>query len=543
MAVFLTATFVLFGGYVFHASIASDTDTINAPSSSALIPSENLTKFKKTSGVWSVQDNTPVTVSYAAEEETVVTGDKTDNDQQLPVQKDPIKAPTVKPVKLPAAQQSSSTATKTVTKKAPVSTKKAPVSKKPSNKYSGATIGGFFVYSSVSAQVTADMLDGIKATGADTAITFGFRLRPVSVKAHVPMMDGFTSCVENNKGCLVSLYKRYKVKKVFTYDDKESWSSRSFVCSGEKTVTADNGDKFSVIVLGKKGACSKEADLVVVKHPSSGNATTQLVKDAKSRGMKVIIGLPAPVASSVHGWLPDMSYQQSMTQFTDRFLQRVKKDYGNSSTISGFYHHTEMPLVSNDSWSSVRSLYEMQNKSIKKHFPKKFALISPFIDARRNSVAPTPLNGVAVATQKLAATGNGVHVIIAPQDGQGTGKVGAYSHAQRNNQVDSASASVAGKGSYAKIYYGSTQDYMREVVKGARGSKVTAWVNIELMSATTNGAPQCAGAPLGRGKASIKRVKNQVKLATVPGVKKTIGFMWQPYATCGKDSLAIALSK
>ena len=557
-AAFFAAAAVSLAGIAFY-SPTNDGEPI------PIVPAVPADTRVSVSGQWSIPPSQPVSVLAAKptkEPNETVSSTQSSAEPAAPSPstaqppKKPASVPTPAASKATAAEPASQQSTakkspkKTVTKKPkqspskktkPKKTKPSPP-KKPTT-YSGATIGGFFIYSSTSTQVTNQMLDGIKATGADTVITFGSRLRPVTVNNHTPQATGFTSCVENGKGCLSALYKKHKVNKVFTYEDKEPWSGRALVCSGERMVAADNGDKFTVLVLGRKGNCSKAADLVVIKHPASGKATTELVKGAQKRGMKVILGLPAPIASSKHGWLPDMSYQDTLQRFTNRFLHRTKKDYGTPKTIAGFYHHTEMPLVVSDSWKSVRTLYSMQNKSIKKHFPGKIGLISPYIDARRNSVSPTPLKEVAAATRKLAKTANGVHIIIAPQDGQGTGKVGAYSHGQRNNKVDAPSAAVAGKGTYAQRYYGSTGDYMREVVKGTRGNGVTAWVNIELMTATTTGAPQCQGAPLGRGKADISRVKRQVKIAAVSGVRKTIGFMWQPYATCGANPISAGLQR
>lgn len=559
-AAFFAAAAVSLAGCAFY-SPTNDGESAPIVPAVPAVPSDTRVSA---SGQWSIPPSQPVSVLPAKPtkkpSETVTPSAQPSTEPAAP---SPYTAPTTPaaskaPAAEPASQQPTakpSSSKKTVTKKSPKKTvtKKSPkktVTKKPKpsppkkpTAYSGATIGGFFVYSSTNTQVTNQMLDGIKATGADTVITFGSRLRPVTVKNHTPQATGFTSCVENGKGCLSALYKKHKVNKVFTYEDKEPWSGRALVCSGERMVAADNGDKFTVLVLGRNSNCSKAADLVVIKHPASGKATTELVKGAQKRGMKVILGLPAPIASSKIGWLPDMSYRDTLQRFTNRFLHRTKKDYGAPKTIAGFYHHTEMPLVVSNSWNSVRTLYAMQNKSIKKHFPGKIGLISPFIDARRNSVSPTPLKEVAAATRKLANTANGVHIIIAPQDGQGTGKVGAYSHGQRNNKVDAPSAAVAGKGTYAQRYYGSTGDYMREVVKGTRGNGVTAWVNIELMTATTTGAPQCKGASLGRGKADISRVKRQVKIAAVPGVRKTIGFMWQPYATCGANPISAGLQR
>lgn len=400
--------------------------------------------------------------------------------------------------------------------------------------YSGPTVGGFFLFTSSNAQVMATAVDEISSTGADTLITFGSRVKPANLVGNRPSGDAFKNCTVKGAGCLSSVTSNRGINKLFTYEDKGQWSSSAFRCDGEQSLTSDNGEKYTIIILPRDGNCYNNPDVVVSKD-SKVNANAVMLEEANKRGMKVFVGLPAPVMRGDQSWLPDMSYTDTLNAFTERFLINYRDTYSNNGALRGFYHHVEMPLKTSNSWNDVRTLYSNQNKLIKQITPNYHALISPYMDARKNYAANTPLNEISAATRLLAETSHGTHLIIAPQDGQGTGKVGAFDDSTKNNQVDAPSAAIAGNGTYANVYIAGTGAYMSEVVKGASGAEI--WVNLELMAASTQGADTCEKASNGRGKTTIERVHEQRRVGTPPGVSKTIGFMWQPYTTCGANSL------
>lgn len=398
--------------------------------------------------------------------------------------------------------------------------------------YSGPTVGGFFVFTSSNPTAMRSTVEGIRSTGADTVITFGSRMRPASVTGNRPSAPGFDKCVVAGQGCLSVLGR--PLGRVFTYEDKGGWAPSAFSCPGDQTITSDSGQLYSLIVLPVNGDCYNHPDVVVtLDFAGERNANRTMIETAAAHGMVTFVGLPAPVMRSDTGWLPDLSYARSLELFTERFVANYAT-YGPG--FGGFYHHVEMPLKTSGSWSDVRNLYAMQNAAIARISPGRPAMISPYIDARRSFAANTPLGDIAQATTMLAATSHGTPLIIAPQDGQGTGKVGAFDPSRAGEQVDQPSAAIAGSGTYADVYLGSTADYMRQVVAGGAGASI--WVNLELMSASTSGAPACEGASNGRGATTIDRVREQARLGAVPGVTKTIGFMWQPYALCGSPSLA-----
>lgn len=401
-------------------------------------------------------------------------------------------------------------------------------------------IGGYFIYASSSASETRAMLDSIKSTGANTVVTFGTRLRPASLTGGRPAVDGFAECQADGTGCVAAVARGKQVRSVFTYTEGGTWHANQLQC-GDRQVT-HGGKTYTVLLVpasGSGSACgASQVDVVVSLDAASASSskTAHLLSGAFDRGMRVFVGMPAPIArTSGHTWLPDTSYLGTLGVFTARWMENLKQ-YDGFESVVGVYHHTEMPLSASSSWDPVLDVYRTQARAAAVHLPGRAGLVSPYIDARRSSASATKLEQVPDAVRRIADAAGGMHVIVAPQDGQGTGKVGAYSPDMAGQTVDAPSAAVAGAGSYAQRYYGSTGDYMRQVVAGAAG-RAEVWVNIELMTATTSGAPVCDGASNGRGKADLDRVRRQVGVASVPGVSSTIGFMWTPYVTCGPNPL------
>lgn len=406
-------------------------------------------------------------------------------------------------------------------------------------------IGGYFVFAASSAAATRSMLTQIRATGADTVITFGSRLRPAGLAHGRPDSANFADCVIGAAGCVTAAANGAAINRVFTYEEQATAFDGLHGCRNDRNVAA-NGKSYTVLLIpfDNNGCTSTAYDAIVVLNAPdrASDRTGNLIAEAGTQGMQVFLGMPQPVQRAGAPWFPDTSYLGTLERFTERYLRNIS-GYGSAGgSIAGFYQSLEMPVRSVVYWDPVLSVYETQNRMIAKVLPNKKVLVSPYLDGRRNATAPTPLSDIRAGTARIAGTAAGVSMVIAPQDGQGTGRVGAFTTAERNNPVDTPSAVVAGAGTYAERYLGSTGDYLTQVVAGAAG-RATVWINIELMTATTSGAPECLGAANGRGQASAPRVRHQVAVGRVPGVNKVIGFMWSPYATCGgAGSLAAAFT-
>ena len=376
----------------------------------------------------------------------------------------------------------------------------------------GATplLSGFFVYATSNAQQANQMLDEIAATGASTIITFGTRVRPAALTNGRPDTDGFGECTINGQGCVTEAAAGRPVQAVFTYTEGASWNTSALECP---PVPVESGQKrYSIFFLPTSGAgCTgAEYNAIVTLDASTASAskTGLLIQGTANRGMRMFAGMPAPVAQTgANTWLPDTSYLGVLDQFTRIWLANLAS-YPGAPALAGVYHHTEMALSTSPSWDPVLATYRIQNAAVAAVRPDLATLVSPYIDARRSAAARTPLASVRAAVARLADTAAGTSMIIAPQDGQGTGKVGAFSADMRAQQVDQPSVPVAGAGTFADRYLGSTGDYMREVVAGA-GQRAQVWVNVEMMTATTTGAQACEGATSGRGRTDIDRVRDR----------------------------------
>lgn len=404
----------------------------------------------------------------------------------------------------------------------------------------GPLIGGFFIYTSSSSEASTEMFEGIKATGADTVVTFGTRLKPSGVVNGRPSAEGYENCTLNGVGCIDATMDARAIHRVFTYADKGQWGAESRKCSNDTRIT--NGkETFTVFFIptDNNGCSGSSYDAIVTKDANADNdANTFMMNEANRLGLNVFAGMPAPVMDTKSSWLPDLSYIDTLSKFTERFVTNYEAIYAPMGPLAGYYHHLEMPLKNTAHWDPTRHVYGVQNAAVAK-LSNRSTLVSPYIDARRDK-DHTALDQIPDATRKLFATSSGVNMIVMPQDGQGTGKVGAFDSTQKNNPVDAPSAGIVGNGTYDEKYVGSTGDFMRKVVEGAEGREV--WLNVELMAATEQGAEVCPGASNARAKADIGRIREQVRIGYVPGVSKTLGFMWTPYATCGERPLRLDLA-
>lgn len=409
----------------------------------------------------------------------------------------------------------------------------------PAHELPPPLIDGYFVYASSSAPATSAMLDDIQSVGATHIVTFGTRLRPATTNNGTPTTDGFRNCVVDTTGCITATSHGRAVRNVYTYTEQTTWHPTTPMCPGDHTID-NSGARYTILWFPTTGTNQCDGppyDVVVTKDATgpSNDKTRHLLTAAAARGMTAYVGLPAPAQQTgTTPWLPDTTYLPTLATFTERFLTNLTHYPVPAATIAGVYQSIEMPLSPSRSWDPVLDTYRTQHHLVATHSTWP-VLISPYIDARTTTSSATHLTGVPAATQRIIST-SPAPVILAPQDGQGTGKVGAFTPSMSNDPVDAPSAQVAGHGTYTTQYLGSVAQYMRQVVAGTAG-QATVWINVELMTATTTDAPQCDGASNGRGQTTIDRVRRQVGVGTVPGVTGVIGFMWTPYVTCGTNPL------
>ncbi|WP_284975484.1 hypothetical protein [Arthrobacter sp. efr-133-TYG-104] len=384
-------------------------------------------------------------------------------------------------------------------------------------------ISGYFIYGSTNDATNMSKLTDIKSVGGDTIITFGSLLKPATL-ASVP-----ASCTIGGVNCAAAATSGVKVNRYFTYSDGNSWGAPALICPRDKTVTSGN-TVYTILVFPTLGTtCTSSNGLydVVVINGGTTSISVSVAKAATTLGMKYYTGMPAPVKRTDITYLVDLSYQSTLTAFTNRFLQYEGK-VNNVPGLAGFYHHTEMPLSDSPIWAPVLDVYKLQNAAIRKYMPTRAAVISPYLDTRIASAANITPDEAGRAIADIAATANGVSLAIAVQDGMGTGKTGAFFGNESGSSVDQYAASVVGSGSWGSKYLAPNRDYFAAMADGVDGTGTQLWANLEGMAPATSQNPCDTSL---RGQTTKPRVDRQLQqLGNSP--TKIISFMWDPYYTC-----------
>lgn len=384
-------------------------------------------------------------------------------------------------------------------------------------------ISGYFIYGSASDSTNTKKLTEIKSLGGDTVITFGSLLKPATL-ATIP-----STCTISGVNCAKAAASGVSVNRYFTYSDGSSWGAPALLCPRDKTVTTGS-TIYTVLVLPNRGSgCTSSNGTydVVVINGGPSSISISLGKAATSLGMKYYAGLPSPVKRTDVTYLPDLSYQATFTQFTERFLQ-YQDEVNDVPGLAGFYHHTEMPLSDSFTWDPVLALYDIQNSAIAEYMPSRAAIVSPYIDTRKTAGARVTTDQVRQAVGNIAGTANGVSLAIAVQDGMGTGKAGAFFGNESSSPVDPYAASIVGSGSWGSKYLASNRDYFLAMAEGVEGTGAELWANVEGMAPATSQNP-CESSLRGQTtKSRIDRQLQQIGNAPI----KAISFMWDPYYTC-----------
>ncbi|HSO89756.1 MAG TPA: hypothetical protein VLR70_01255 [Arthrobacter sp.] len=387
-------------------------------------------------------------------------------------------------------------------------------------------VSGFFVRASPSDAVNTQKLSDIRGAGGDTVITFGSHLMPASLGSVSP------DCRIGTANCVQAAAAGVRLNRVFAYTDASPWGAAAVTCPRDRTITSNN-KLFTLLVLPTQGAgCDSPNgayDIVVISggRPGTGGATESMARAATAQGMQFFAGMPIPAKRADLPYLPDLSYQNTFSLFTNRYL-RYHATNNDVPGLAGFYLSTEMPLSSAAIFEAVLAVYRIQNQAIRAIMPARSAVVSPYIDARSAAAGSTTPAEAQVAVRNIALTAAGVHLSIAVQDGMGTGKGGAFFGNEASAPVDQPAAAIVGAGSWGSRYLAPNRDYFVAAAHGVAGTGATLWANMEGMAPAT-GANAC-DANL-RGQTTNARLDRQLQqMANAP--KKIISFMWDTYNTC-----------
>ncbi|MFI2565638.1 hypothetical protein [Paenarthrobacter sp. NPDC018779] len=385
-------------------------------------------------------------------------------------------------------------------------------------------ISGYFVSSSATDAKNLQKLQEIKAAGGDTVITFGTSVVPIAPDL-LP-----EDCKINGENCATVAGSGIKINRYFTYSDGGQWGKAALKCPRDRYVE-NQGKSYTIMVFPSNdtGCTAKDGtyDIIVAGGSplSATDRTVSLASAATKLGLKFYAGMPAPAKRTDFEYLPDTSFLNTFTAFTDRFL-RYQAQANNADGLTGFYHHLEMPVTDNPFFEPVLSLYKMQNQAIHRILPGRSAIVSPYIEARKDSANITPENA-RNGIRKIAQTSGGLHLSIAIQDGMGTGKGAAYSAAEAGSRVDEFAASIVGNGTWAGKYVAPNRDYFRAAAQGIVGTGADLWANMEGMAPATKDNP-CNKSL--RGQTTADRIGRQ--LQQLGSAQKIISYMWDPYFTC-----------
>ncbi len=384
-------------------------------------------------------------------------------------------------------------------------------------------ISGYFIFGSTNDAANTSKLTDIKSVGGDTVITFGSQIKPATSSA-IP-----AGCSISGVNCVTAATTGISVNRYFTYTDGNSWGATSLTCPRDKTSTSGS-TVYTIMVIPTQGtgctSSNNSYDVVII---TSGTASisVSVAKAATALGMKFYAGMPAPVKRTDVSYLADLSYESTLSNFTNRFLQFQGK-VNNVAGLVGYYHHTEMPVAAGAIWDSILSVYRMQNAAIAELQPTRSALISPYLDTRMENAGRVTVDNARAGIKKMAETANGVRLAIAVQDGMGTGKTGSYFGHESGLNVDQFAASIVGSGTWGSKYAAPNRDYFLAMAEGIQGTGAELWANMEGMAPGTSQNP-CDNQFRGQStKARHDRQLQQIGNYPV----KIISYMWDPFFTC-----------
>lgn len=393
-------------------------------------------------------------------------------------------------------------------------------------------ISGFFIAAENNDSSNEKILKDIKNHGGNTVVTFGYTLEKSAKKDTYSGL--FANCKVGSVKCVDKVKSGLSVRNYLVYKGNTKFGSNDLKCSRE--VIGKSGSRsYAFFAIPTSGTCTSAKTFDIVATTASGTDKAKSVSKAASKlGMSHYVGMPAPSKDKKQAWLPDASYLGTMNAFTQMFVKA-----NSEKGVGGYYQHREMPMSTNSSWNGMVSLYKTQNSAVAKKAPSKLrnVIISPYLDTRK-VMKQGPVQA-GDAAKKLAGTKGKLNsLVIAPQDGMGTGKGSAYAGKQWAGRVDPFARTVVGDVKNPQAYYANTGTYYKSMKAGIKSSKnVHLWSNIESMAPIIkSGANKnvCStGHNASRGFSWKSRLIAQVTAAK-PHVEKQISYHWD-YMNCSRN--------
>ncbi|MDP5228576.1 MULTISPECIES: DUF4434 domain-containing protein [Arthrobacter] len=407
-------------------------------------------------------------------------------------------------------------------------------------------ISGYFYTPTDDPGRNGQALQGMKSLGADTVVTFGHPVRPAEDLSRNDREHLFAACLVDRQPCLSASFPGISIQRTLTYTDGTDWSGPA-TSGGLRACTLDRdvlsgGKSYTLLFLPAGGAgCDDPAtgyDLVVVANsaPTGRKDGQDFLDQANAHGMKVFAGLPQPVGDPKHPWLPDVSYKPAFGQFLTRYLHAQQQR--RPSALAGYYQSFETSISARPDLAPVLELYSLVNAAVDHASPGATVLVSPYLDSRLTIPHHDTPDGVRAGVRRLADTAQGVALKMAPQDGFGTGKMGAYEVTEASQELEKYAAAAHGEIAWDAEYPAPLSAFHRAITEGLRGTGVEQWANIEAMTPTVTPDNRCAGDAL-RGRTTLDRLARQLQQLN-PAVRKVISYRWSPNFTCTPGGTSLA---
>lgn len=257
-------------------------------------------------------------------------------------------------------------------------------------------INGKFIAKFAYPQATLAQNEALFREMNTNLITFGGRLRPYMDSDGIPWQ----------------VLQRVQGKRIFYYTEPATWDSRA-AGAGHFYMNV-NGTWWDAVFCWNNS--------VVITKNKGREKYYHAIDAGKRLGYHVYLGLPTVRMRTDRPGVADNSYLDVYESFCEKFVLNY-----HLRGVSGFYHTLEIALSDAISWWQPSwDVYWRAQRAIRHMCGHgKTVIFSPYLESRSHKAFKRP-DQVAVACRKFFDILYGTNMIIAPQDGLGTGTTSLY---------------------------------------------------------------------------------------------------------------------
>ena len=394
--------------------------------------------------------------------------------------------------------------------------------------YSQYGISGYWMFPDTDRCRNRKQVEAMHKIGSDTIITSSTELKRSSrddLRESALFKDFAIDGADGYTAAEASLSDGETIERVFTYGAHYPFYSDALQCADRSGAADVGGKRYTYWLLPANGedACvasdGKYSLVVAVNERGADDAALSTVENAELYGMKVYLGMPIPQmgqpgTSGYPAYVADDSYMGTLGAFTRNLLRSWMQAFGARTAFAGLYQGRETSVVYRTTAVHQHTLnvYASQNDVVAASLPeeKRRVVFSPYASFEDPSRAAY----FEDRFRDIVHTGAGrVDVILAPQDGVGTGKVSP-----------SDKDSVASPENVTTLY-----------AAAQNASASETWANIELFvrdSSTCRAGSITFTSDCSAHKA---RIDQQIELAE-PYAQKILAYDWSMYMSRARVS-------